>query len=179
MNDLINDIGTLSFNEFSFKKEKTFKRYEKIGESIIEKLKEKLSFFEKNFFYSNEKCEKFYLFRPHRIFKLNKKHFIDGSGFPDISESIAEDISDDILDDIFLFCVRKFSLKMVNDFRTLELLKEYDIKYIYKGFCFDKNFFKKISIVLDNILCREQFDICKDYAENTDLVFRVKIFLTF
>lgn len=179
MDDLINDIGTLSFNEFSFKKEKTWERYEKIGESIIEKLKEKLSFFEKNFFYSNEKREKFYLFRPYYVFKLNKKHFIKGSGFPDISESIAEDISNDILDDIFLFCIGKFSLKKINDFRMQELLKEYDNKYIRKGFCFDKNFFKKISIVLDNILCREQFEICKNYAENTDLIFRVKIFLTF
>lgn len=179
MKDLINDKDTVFINEFVFKKEKTFERFEKIGEYIIEKLKEKLSFFENNFFYSNEKCERFYLFKPHYVFKLNKKHFIEGSGFPDISESIAEDISNDILDDIFLFCIRKFSLKIVNNSRIQELLKEYDNKYIHKGFCFDKNFFKKISIVLDNILCREQFEICKNYAEDTDLVFRVKIFLTF
>lgn len=171
MKGLINDKDMVFINEFVFNKEKTLKRFEKIGEYIIENLKEKLSFFKNCFFDWDEDYKEFYFNKDLIFYNLSKEHFIDNKPIPNIDKNIAEDVSKNILDIIFLHMIKKFSLKRVNDLREKELLEKYDNKFFYRGFCFDKHLFKKISIVLNNI----------DYEERENnfinLRFPVKIYL--
>lgn len=136
--------------------ENTVNQIKETGEDIIKKIKKKLSFFKPYSFKSNEAIEEvclkkevffpdfqeLFYFNPNNRFKITLEEFKD---------NILSDISFRLLSLIFNYCIDKFNLKPINDSYKRYFLQKNEETFFYKNCCFDKHFFKKISVVLYGI----------------------------
>ena len=134
----------------------TVKQIQEIGENIIKKIEKDLSFFKPYSFKSNEPIEEvcfktmisvpdfqdFFYFIPNNRFKTTLEEFKD---------NVWSDFSFKLVNFIFNYCIDKFNLKPINDSYKKYFLQKNEEAFFYKNCCFDKHFFKKISVVLYNI----------------------------
>lgn len=170
-------------NEDMIKKiDNSANQIKEISENTIKEIKRVLSFFGPYSFKSNEPIEEVCLqkeivfndfqelifFEPNNRFKTT---------FEEFKGNILLDISSRLLNFIFQYCIDKFNLKpIINPYKGYFLQKNEEV-FFYKNCCFDKYFFKKISIDLYDIKINIETynDVIVPHCSQINLFFNFEI----